>query len=372
MKSCLTGLKEKSQWNGYLSGLVEKAQMKGCLTGRKEKSQMKGCLTALCLLLSSLLVPGVALAHHGVASLGAAGLEGPGAPIETSSSATLPKGSGLTYLKVDHADFEKFTDARDDETDHYTFWMFGLGYGLTSWFSGYVFLPYNVKVLEDNSFNTSDFADISLMGVLGFNYDAGLKLVPENESLDDMEDWHFTTYGGLSLPTGDANVRDSKGNIDPGLSTGFGEPTFSAGVTATKPISNRLTLANEVSYIYFLEYSYHDGNRTQFGDEFRANTALSCRLLTAPESKLRLDANLEANYLKLGRDETNGVGELATGGHILYVVPGVRSYWKNMSAGLGVKLPAWTDLNEEDDQQGAEGKENYRLILTVSALFSVF
>ncbi|MBI4719790.1 MAG: transporter, partial [Chitinivibrionia bacterium] len=34
-----------------------------------------------------------ALAHHGVASLGVAGLEGPGSPIETSSSATLPKGS---------------------------------------------------------------------------------------------------------------------------------------------------------------------------------------------------------------------------------------------------------------------------------------
>jgi len=30
-------------------------------------------------------------AHHGVASLGAAGLEGPGAPIETSSSSTLPQ-----------------------------------------------------------------------------------------------------------------------------------------------------------------------------------------------------------------------------------------------------------------------------------------
>lgn len=41
----------------------------------------------------------------------------------------------------------------------------------------------------------------------------------------------------------------------------------------------------------------------------------------------------------------------------------------NASFALGVKLPAWTDLNEEDEQQGAEGKENYRVIFSMSALF---
>jgi hypothetical protein len=50
-------------------------------------------------------------------------------------------------------------------------------------------------------------------------------------------------------------------------------------------------------------------------------------------------------------------------------MPGVRAYWENVSVALGVKLPAWTDLNEEDEQQGAEGKENYRVIFSMSALF---
>jgi len=54
-------------------------------------------------LLALLLISPAVLAHHGVASLGAAGLEGPGAPVETSSSATLPEGKWLGYLKVDHA-----------------------------------------------------------------------------------------------------------------------------------------------------------------------------------------------------------------------------------------------------------------------------
>jgi hypothetical protein len=315
------------------------------------------------------LLPGVAAAHHGVASLGVAGLEGPGAPVETSTSATLPRGQFLAYLKLDHADFEKFTDVRDDEGDHNTFWIFGLGYGITSYLSAYLFLPYNVKVLEDNSFNTTGLADMSITGVLGFKYDEGFQLVPENESLDDLEDWHFTLYGGMSLPTGDANVRDSGGNIDPGMSLGFGKPSFNVGLTATRPINQRLTWIGETSYLYFLEYEYDDANRTRFGDEFRVNTALSCRLSTIPRWKFRLDANLEANYLKLGRDETNGAGEVATGGHILYLLPGIRAYWRNASLGLGFKVPTWTDLNEGGGQQGAEGKERYRLLFTLSLLF---
>ena len=64
------------------------------------------------LLLVSIHQP--ARAHHGVASLSVAGIEGPGAPVETSTSATLPKRSFLGYLKLDYADFEKETPERDD------------------------------------------------------------------------------------------------------------------------------------------------------------------------------------------------------------------------------------------------------------------
>ena len=78
---------------------------------------------------------------------------------------------------------------------------------------------------------------------------------------------------------------------------------------------------------------------------------------------------MELNFLSLGRDEEEGIGSEATGGDMLYIVPGLRLYYKTMSLGLGVKFPIWKDLNEEDLQQGAEGKENYRLILTFSAIF---
>jgi hypothetical protein len=311
---------------------------------------------------------GSAFAHHGVASLGVAGLEGPGSPIETSSSATLPKGRVLVYAKLDYARFELFTPETDGEGDRSAFWMYGIGYGATSYCSLFLFVPFYAKSLEDNSFNTSGFADLSLMGVLGFTYDGGLKRVPSHESLDDMEDWHFTVYGGLTLPTGNENIEDAAGAIDPGMSLGFGKPAYSAGWTATKPFAGRLTFVFDTSLIRFMEHTYNDGNAMRFGDEFRVNSALTMLLMTSAARGFRLDGNIETNYLKLGRDTLNGNGEPATGGDILYVVPGIRSYYKSTSLGIGVKLPVWTGLNETDGQQGAEGTERYRVLVTFSVL----
>ena len=55
----------------------------------------------LLLVLATCLAP--VAAHHGVAGLGAAGLQGPGAPIEAATSATLPVDTALVYAKLDHA-----------------------------------------------------------------------------------------------------------------------------------------------------------------------------------------------------------------------------------------------------------------------------
>ncbi len=309
-----------------------------------------------------------AYAHHGVAAIGAAGLEGPGAPLETSTSQTLPQKSVLMYYKLDYADFEKFTPDRDDEGDYSAFMMFGLGYGVTSYLSLYLFAPFNIKVAEDNSYNTAGFADASIFGTFSFKYDEGLKLTPPNESLDDMMDWHFALYGGTSLPTGFANIANADGEIDPGMSLGFGKPSVSFGLATNKGFMEKFTYVLDINYIKFFENEYKDGTKLEFGAEFRVNTALNYRILTIAEKKMRLDINLEGTYLNLGRDIENGKGADATGGHIFYALPGLRLYVKNASMGIGAKFPVYTILNEADDQQGAEGKENVRIVFTFSTL----
>ncbi len=315
------------------------------------------------------LVCAPAYAHHGVAGVGLASLEGPGAPIESATSQNLPQSKVFFYFKLDHADFETFTPLADGEGDYSSFLAFGLGYGIRSWLSAYVFLPVNVKNDEPGGFDTAGAADLSLVGQLGFKWDEGLSLIPPNESADDLEDWHFSFVGGMTIPTGNPNVRDDDGNIDPGKSTGFGEFSFNVGLTATKPFAERWTLNVETSYLHFLEHEYADGNRFQFGSEKRVNVAMNYRALTLPDWKMRLDAVLEFQYLGLGRDRADGIGEQATGGHIFYAVPGFRYYWNKTSVALGVKVPFATSLNEEDQQQGAEGKENFRLLFTASYLW---
>ncbi len=329
-------------------------------------------LLALALVLAS----PAALAHHGVASLGAAGLEGPGAPIETSSSATLPQGKWLGMVKLDYARFKTYAPLTV-ETDYNQYWMAGVGYGFKPWLSLYALQPYNVKVDEAGGLDSRGPTDLSLALAIGFKYDQRFMPVPANENLDDLQDWHFTLNLGISLPTGDANHRLDDGSIDPGKALGFGQASYNYGLTASKQFSDNDTLVFEASQIRFQRYRYAPdpvggfpaGVSVKFGTETRLNAAMAHRLMINPETKFRIDGNAELNYLSLGRDVEDGVPGTAGGGKMVYGVLGLRFYKNATSFGVAIKKPIWTRLNEEAQQQGSEGKEKYRLITTFSAIF---
>lgn len=324
------------------------------------------------LLAIALLSPALVLAHHGVAGVGATALEGPGAPVESASSAVLPAGKTLLYAKLDHAKFKTYDpDPSSPESDYANYWMLGVGYGFTSWFSVYLFAPYHAKIDEPGGLDSKGWADISVMSQIGFKHEPGqgLKLVPAHENLDDQEDWHFTVFFGGTLPTGNANHRLADGTIDPGKTHGFGQNSWNLGFTATKQLARELTFNLEASTIRFREYRYDDGNTMRFGTESRLNLGIARRLHIDPESRFRVDGVLEAQVLSLGRDIENGAGANATGGRMLYLVPGLRFYRGGTSFAAGLKKAVWAKLNESADQQGAEGKEKYRLIFSVSMMF---
>lgn len=73
--------------------------------------------------------------------------------------------------------------------------------------------------------------------------------------------------------------------------------------------------------------------------------------------------------VSIGRDEERGKGLRASGGTILYLSPGVRFSIFNANVGLLLKFPVLKDLKEEDEQQGSEGLEKIRAIVTISFAF---
>jgi hypothetical protein len=309
-----------------------------------------------------------ARAHHGVAAVGAAGPEGPGAAMETTSPLPLPQGLLFTMAKCELVPFERHAFADPHNKAYSSFNLVAVGYGLLPWLSAYVFQPVNVKE-QDGLGRNAGPGDTNVMLALGLKWDDGLRLVPEKESLDDLDDWHLGVWGSSTLPVGPTSAKDSAGAYyAPDMQTGFGAPSAATGVAILKQVAPRLTWLAEVSYQHFSPHTY-PFTRYQFGGETRVNSAAVVRAHGA--GKLRLDLSGELNGLHLQRDrERDAAGALAalraTGGAILYAAAGLRAYYGPLTVALGLRRAVLRELNEQRAQQGSEGLELLRAALTVS------
>ena len=113
-------------------------------------------------------------------------------------------------VKSEYVPYRKFAFAEPENKDHALFSMAAIGYGILPWLSLYAFQPYTVKV-QDTLGTSAAFGDPNVMLALAFKYDAGLRLVPEKESLDDLEDWHFSTWAASTIPLGPTESTDRTG-----------------------------------------------------------------------------------------------------------------------------------------------------------------
>ena len=306
-----------------------------------------------------------AWAHHG----GTSTSQGPGTPIETSSPLTLPKGGTVVFTRSELVNFKKFPAFDPENVDSFQFYQLGVSHGLTDYLPATAIVPYTIKS-QDGLGSTRGFGDGKVLLTLGMNYcpEEGLQLNGEEDTavnLGTSDKTYFGILGGISMPNGRYNI-DLGGGVDSGQQPGFGTPTVTVGVSMTRGLSERLNIAADCSADFFIARK----NGDKFGNEFRANLAGVYELYADKESFVRrLDGIVELNYLHLTRDETARVSELGTGGRILYVTPGVRVQLDGINIGAGVKIPIVKALNERSLQQGSEGLENYRLIITLSKFF---
>jgi hypothetical protein len=316
-----------------------------------------------------------ALAHHG----GVSTAFGPGAPVETSSPLTLPKGKFLLFERVEISPFKKFGDARDDGgNDKFTFTNTLFGYGISDAVSAYISLPYAKKELIDD--NTSQgFGDINLIVQYGFKHGSrdGFKgwysMDADNTAGKEytLPEWKFGLSFSMTLPSGNIHNKDKNGNVlGVGSQTGFAVPSYNFTAIASKMFAPHWTWNGDVQYRTFAFNGGSGGGKP--GNETRINNAIIYEAFENQGGLLsRLDLILEANILDLRMDmDESRMQDEATGGTMLYLSPGIRfTFNGTTSLGLLYKEVAWKDLNNESQQQGGEGLEEYRFIATLSTAF---
>lgn len=318
-----------------------------------------GCVALACLSLP-------VLAHHGGVSLS----QGAGSPIETNTPLTLPRGTTLMFVRSETVPFQKFSAFEPNNTDSFEFLQMGVSTGLTDALTLTAIVPYNIKV-QDNNGTFSGFGDAKVLANVGLHYTPGEGI--DFNGVDDVavnltetDKLYFGFYGGLSMPTG-RNKIDRGLGVDPGLQPGFGSVNFTAGASVMKSLNKNFTMAADVGYDVFTSFN-NSGDK--FGNEFRANLAGVYRLHSDDNAFVRqLDAVVELNYLNIAPDLTAGLAEPGTGGQILYLSPGARFQVGDINIGALVKFPVAKSLNDPGLQQGSEGLEKFRLILTASRVF---
>jgi hypothetical protein len=175
----------------------------------------------------------------------------------------------------------------------------------------------------------------------------------------------------MSFPNGDHN-KAINGIYDTGLQTGFGAPAYTLGIAAARTVGP-VTLNGELSTDIFTPRGDQDNSSFQYGSELRANLAGVYELYGNTNSFLsKLDGILEFNFLHIDHDRANGANVASSGGDTLYLSPGLRLSFpsiQNANLGVLVKVPVWKDLNRQNEQQGSEGLENFRIISTLSFYF---
>ena len=329
------------------------------------------------LLIACLFITTIANADHASPSFetGAAGA------IMTTPGATLPRGEvvfgfAAQFIELDDisdAELETLGLAHEDvhSVDNLLNLSANFAYGFTDDFTAGISFPYiernNIREAHhdhDSGLGEAEFAgdskgigDISLFGQYRFyrsdNQDVALLAGVELPSGETKEH-------GIEGHLFEAEQQPGSGSVDPfvglAMNHNLGRAGFSANIL--------YTFTNEGT------------QQTELGDIFNYNLALSYRAYS-PEGTHDhhhhqhafnlldyVDLSLELNGDYREKVEINGMDEKHSGGHTLFISPGLR-------VGLAHRLSFYTSVGVPliNDYNGQQSEPDYRIIGGFSAIF---
>lgn len=324
----------------------------------------------------------VAVADHASASFDT----GAGGAIMTTPGATLPEGKVVMGASVQFIEFDDISDneleafgaAMKDihSIDNLFNYQANIAYGISNNITLGASIPYlernNIRAAHnvmgkgevEAAGNASGIGDVRLFGQYRFFH-------------DNRQDMAITA--GIKTPTGTTREKETGGALfetDHQPGSGSWDPFF--GMAFNRSFG-RTGLSVNVLYSWTTEGS----QQTNPGNSFNYNLALSYRLFPAMEAHDHhhheeghkhhehtgsildyIDVVLELNGDVRNRDEINGINDENSGGHIIYLSPGVRfCFARSWSFYTSFGIPVVNDLN------GDQSEPDYRVISGVSMTF---
>jgi len=299
--------------------------------------------------------------------------------IMTIPGATLPKGEmvfgfGAQFIELDDisdVELENLGAADEDvhSVDHLLSLTANIAYGITDDFTVGASLPYLERndireAHNDMGTGEAEFAgdskgigDLSLFGQYRFY---------RNQNLD------MAMLAGLKLATGDTSEREVEGALfeseqQPG--SGSVDPFLGLAMNHNR---GRTGFSANILYTFTSEGS----QQTELGDIFNYNLALSYRVYSPQGAHDHhqhrhvlnildyVDLALELNGDVRDRIEIHGTEEENSGGHVLFISPGIR-------VGLGHRWSLFSSIGIPvlNDHNGQQSEPEYRLIGGLSKTF---
>lgn len=267
-------------------------------------------------------------------------------PVNMSNGMVLPKGKVAASVKYRYVHKDSLYDGSSEKNGNYNgkydrvnqSLQFVAKAGLFEDFEARVMVPFWDKAFKRKAGNPpaptytderSGLGDIVVMGRYA--------LLQQRDG-----DWLNLAVGaGLKMPTGDSDgenkppFSNSQQYLGPGaqLGTGSWDPKFELG--ATKFVGRSRFDAH---FMYTLNTSgAHDSRK---GDQFKYDFGYGYAL------NKYFDVELELNGVEQKKHTYNGITADATGGHTIFITPGV--HWKITDSShfsVGVPLVVYRDLN---------------------------
>lgn len=325
-----------------------------------------------------------AIAHHP----GGPGNSGGSGPINTISASTLAAGSGVFGIVVDHTSLDPLSDATlgaaavdaalagEDHAhvhslDALRSASLNLAYGITNDLMISVRLPHVVRtdIREGHAHEHAPGDFEGEVHSLGDASGIGDLSVLAQWRVIQTSGLEIAALGGVKAPTGKTNEKNDKGEtFDAEFQPGSGSWDALVGLAVTRRYQG---WSVDASALYTI---VTEGTQdTNLGDRFNYGFAVSYRAFgAAPHTHddgtvethgPAVDLILELNGEWHDKQTEGGETDANSGGHVLYVAPGVRYANDKFSAFASVGLPIVNDLN------GIQAEPDWRLVSGVTLGF---